>query len=202
MPFKRKPGPPAKDASITEGFNENKKLTAKEKREIKRQRDMVLAAKRKAKELEALKKLKSEVGGQATRVSAADDDVQSAYQMLEDMRWVYQKVGGRKALQKFIKENSKAYELMVKELMKIESAMKQTEIKQSGGMGGSGSQNVFVVLKGLESEEKQLTVVNASNGQGQIDLRSMSNILKPADALEDNAEIPLDDEDQIRPERG
>lgn len=91
---------------------------------------------------------------------------------------------------------------MVKELMKIESAMKQTEIKQSGGMGGSGSQNVFVVLKGLESEEKQLTVVNASNGQGQIDLKSMNSILKPADALEDNAEIPLDDEDQIRPERG
>jgi len=197
----RKPGRKAKDVSITDGFNPEKKLTPQEKRAIKQQKELLAAARKKVKEMKAQK-------------SGSDDDPDDddgknpssendAYQMLEDMRWVYRRVGGREKLRKFIKKNDKAFELMVKELMKIESAMKQAQIKKDGGgPGGSGNQSVFVVLKGLEEEQKVMMVVPGADGQSQIDIRSMASVLKPADALEDNAEIPLDDEETIRPEKG
>lgn len=196
---KKRPGRKAKDAMFTEGFNPNKELTPMERRQLARQKKILSDARKKKREQDLLEKLKQK------QDDSADDDVldnssESDYGMLQDMRWVYQRMGGRKALKKFIRSNDKAYELMVKELMKIESAMKQAEIRKTDP-GGGGNQNVFVVLKGLEEEQRVMSVVTAADGQGQIDLKSMNSVLKPSDAV-DNAEIPLDDEDEIRPEKG
>jgi len=187
----RKPGRKPKDSTITDGFNQEPKLTAAQKRQLALQKKLIAEAKKK-------KRAESEDPDDLID----DDSSESAYQMLMDMRYVYKKVGGRKKLEKFIKKNDKAYELMVKELMKIESSMKQAAIKKSDGPGGDGKQNVFVVLKGLEEEQRAVTIVQAVDGQSQIDMHSMSAILKPADALEDNQEIPLDEDNIIRPERG
>lgn len=195
---KKRPGRKAKDAMFTEGFNPNKELTPMEKRQLARQKKILSDARKKKREQDLLEKLKDKQDDSAD--DPLDDSAESDYGMLQDMRWVYQRMGGRKALKNFIRKNDKAYELMVKELMKIESAMKQAEIRKTDA-GGGGNQNVFVVLKGLEEEQRVMSVVTAADGQGQIDLKSMNSVLKPSDAV-DNAEIPLDDEDEIKPERG
>lgn len=200
---KKRPGRKAKDAVLSEGFNSEKKLTLMEKRQIAQQKKLLADAKKKKREKELLEKLaKKQAAEKEKQLDDADGEGPDglSYQMLQDMRWVYQRMGGRKALKDFVKKNDKAYELMVKELMKIESAMKQAEIRKTDP-GTSSNQNVFVVLKGLEDENRTMGVVTATDGQRQIDLKSLGPVLRPSENV-DTTEIPLDEEDIIRPEKG
>lgn len=74
-------------------------------------------------------------------------DEKSAYEMLQDMRWVYRKVKGRKKLSELIENDDKQFVFMVKELMKIESSLLNTRAKAKDE---PNDKMVFVVLKGLE----------------------------------------------------
>jgi hypothetical protein len=151
MKTNKRPGRVLKDAEIKNGFNQSKiyetdpdteRLLLLEKRRLYRQ------AYRKAKK--------------------AGENIPKSTQLLDDMRWVYRQVGGRRRLEKFIKENPKAFELMVKELMKLESQIKQGELKK-GDTTGDEPQSVLVVLKGLGDERRY--PVNSGGEGPAIDMR-------------------------------
>lgn len=196
----RKPGRKAKDLAITENFNTEKQLTPREERELKQQKKMIAEAKKKAKEKFALVNRLTD-GKEAKAARDMEDFSESDFQMLQDMRAVYKKLGGQKKLLSFIKQNDKAYELMVKELMKLESSMKQAEIRRNDAPGGAGNGNVFVILKGLEDEQKTVTMVMAADGQGQIDMHSLAGVFKPG-VEPGTDDLPPDDENVIDPTKG
>lgn len=188
----KKPGRKAKDQLLTENFNTEKKLTPQERRDLKDKQEIIAQAKKNAR----LAARKKKIGDDADF-----GELDSDFQMLEDMRAVYQKLGGRKKLLTFIKKNDKAYELMVKELMKLESSMKQAEITKNKGGAGQGNGNVFVILKGLEEENKVIAMAMAADGESQIDMKSMNGILNPASEPEPD-DIPPDEDNIIDPSKG
>jgi hypothetical protein len=79
------------------------------------------------------------------------DDAKSAYQMLQDMRWVYRNVRGRKKLKDMVDADDKQFLFMVKELMKIETSLLSAKIRTKEDNTVGGQQTVFVVLKGLDA---------------------------------------------------
>ena len=103
------------------------------------------------------------------------EDEQSAYQMLLDMRYVYKKVDCRKKLKTLIASDDKQFVFMVKELMKIEAQLMSAKIRAKEDLNGGGQQTVFVVLKGLEDMPKVLDVTPEEN----IDQRQIAAALTP-----------------------
>lgn len=104
------------------------------------------------------------------------DNDKSSNQMLQDMRWVYRKIKGRDKLKKLIKDDDRQFVFMVKELMKIESALLTTKIRKEGGDSITTQKAVFVVLKGLE-DEKQITEVLSSS---DVDIKKIQRAINPA----------------------
>lgn len=142
---RKREGRKPKDAVVKDGFNEDK--------------------------LGGLKK--GEIGKLKKKVGFEDDTDDSAYAMLEDMRWVYKKVEGRKKLKKFVEADDKNFVVMVKELMKIETSLLATKIRK-GEEGAGGGQSVFVVLKGLEDA----AVVQGMMDK-DVDLRQIQHAINP-----------------------
>ena len=173
---KMKEGRKRKDAIILDGFNFDK-LGALKKGELKK------AKKQAAKPKEAAKKEAPEAPPAKTPTKdeiqkfmsgiEGDENDRSAYQMLQDMRWVYRKVAGRKKLHNLIREDDKQFVFMVKELMKIEAQLLSAKIRAKEDPAGPQQQTVFVVLKGLE--ETPMKVI----GDSEIDLRQVSAALTP-----------------------
>lgn len=167
MKTNKRPGRVSKDAEVKNGFNQSKiyetdpatkRLLLLEKRRLYRQ---------------AYRKAKKE---KAFGMSGENIPESTSCQLLDDMRWVYKEVGGRRRLEKFIRENPKAFELMVKELMKLESQIMLGELKKGEALDG-GPQNFFVVLKGLEDEKRY--PINMGGEGPAVDMRSVAKILSP-----------------------
>ena len=108
-------------------------------------------------------------------VASETDDIRSANQMLQDMRWVYRKVKGRDKLKNLVKEDDKQFVFMVKELMKIEASLLTAQIRKEG-VDSPGQNGFFVVLKGLENDKNILSVVNDKT----INLKQIENALNPS----------------------
>lgn len=156
-----------KDSTIANGFNTDKLITPS-KQDIK----------------DALASL-------GAPVPSTDAEAQQVLEMLSDMRFVYKKLGGRKKLQKMLKKDDKLYVVMVKELLKIESALMAVQLRKSepGGNGGEGRQNFFVVIKGLEQENRVMKQFGRE-GSPPIDLEHL--ITKTLNPL--NLGDPFEDE--------
>ena len=106
------------------------------------------------------------------------DDEKSAHRMLADMRWVYRKVHGRRKLKELVESDDKQFVSMVKELMKIESALMTANIRKDGDVavgGGTGQQNFFVVLKGLEDDTKMVSAVLDKT----VDMKQITRAMNP-----------------------
>ena len=121
----------------------------------------------------------------AEKIGEAGDsaDEPSAYQMLQDMRYVYRKVKGRKKLAELIEGDDKQFVFMVKELMKIESQLMSAKIRAREDLNGTAQQTVFVVLKGLEDDPRLtqplLDVTPGEGGDEEIDQRQIAAALTP-----------------------
>jgi len=178
-----KEGRKQKDAIILDGFNFDKLLGMK-KGELKEAGKQARKEKKLAKRAQEAAKKEALVETPAETPSKeelekfvagleGEDDEKSAYQMLQDMRWVYRKVAGRKKLHNLMKEDDKQFLFMVKELMKIEAQLLSAQIRSKEDPQGQQQQTVFVVLKGLE--EPPVVVA----GDGAIDLKQVSAALTP-----------------------
>jgi glycerol-3-phosphate cytidylyltransferase-like family protein len=174
-------GKPSKDAPISDNFNRDKQgvLSARElhRAEVARANAAkgraVLAAKWERERLE-----RADPNYVPPVVKGADpelDDGKSPGQMLEDMRYVYRAVKGREKLKKLMRED-KQFVVMVKELMKIESALLSAKIRVKEDTA-SANQMVFVVLKGLEDEGK---IEGMKGGiPGVVDVRQVAGMVNP-----------------------
>jgi hypothetical protein len=184
-----KPGRASKDKSLTEGFNSNKSgnLSQRKLKQITKQAKIAQATLKTQRELDVLKTQLGDAFAETipatkqpnpSKPDAADEnDVKAAYQMLQDMRYVYKKVGGKAKLLKLMEEDDKQFVFMVKELMKIESNLMTAKSKENDN--GSKGQMVFVVLKGLEDEIK----LNTMMGPKDVDIKQITDALNPDGAL-------------------
>jgi len=138
-----KPGQKSKSAVLEDGFNRQKKITPTKK------------------DITAGKKL----------VNDLDKDTgESAYEMLETMRWIFKKVKGRKKLLELVKKDNKQFVAMIRELMKIETSLLSAKIRAEGGEAGPNN-NFFVVLKGLEDEIK--------TEDSALDMKQIGRVMNP-----------------------
>lgn len=143
-----------KDSEITDNFNPDK-ITGEDDREM---------------ELLARQQALAEGG------EVSEEEVAEAYKMLQDMRWVYRMVNGREKLKKLVEGNDRQFVAMVKELLKIESAIMTAKIRSKEERFGEGQKTVLVILKGLE-EEKQYIDVTPTD----VDTRQIAQMLNPED---------------------
>ena len=177
----------SKDAAITDNFNTDKNI-----KPTKDDMDRALAQAETA-ELEA------EIEPHSDREPAIspdeeyilmgeyaeNEDAKSAYAMLEDMRAVYQEVGGRERLMGMVNAGGvggdKQFMALAKDLMKVELSILSATIRKSsltkgvGGEGGGG-QNFFVVLKGLENEK---SLVDQLIGDKTVDISQIKAAINP-----------------------
>jgi hypothetical protein len=146
-----KKGAKSKSAAVTENFNPTK---------IGMDKEDELEARRQA----ALDGV--DLGQEA-------EDVRSAHQMLEDMRWVYRMVNGRDKLKKLVEGDDRQFVGLVRELMKIEAALMAAQIRKEGP-SVQDNRMVFVVLKGLEEEKKYTDIVDKD-----VDLKQIAAVMNP-----------------------
>jgi hypothetical protein len=185
-----------KDAPISEGFNPLKK-GGMSMRELKAAERQALVVKRAlqtektkiettmAKLTEKQASLSEELGERPGKPVVEEpvlkdhdaEDEKSAYQMLSDLRYAYRNskgaggaVGKRRLVE--LMESDPEFKFMVKELMKIESALLAAKIRTKEGPGDT-NQMVFVVLKGLEDEKKF-----EADG-GVLDVKQIARAMNP-----------------------
>ena len=150
----------------------DKKLLEEKLRELAK---IGLAVTEEEKEVERQELEKEAVQETQGKPKGSEDDEQSAYQMLQDMRFVYRKVKGRKKLAELIATDDKQFVFMVKELMKIEAQLMSAKIRAREDLSGTAQQTVFVVLKGLEDVPTILDIT----GESSIDHRQIASALTP-----------------------
>ena len=152
--------------------NEEKLLKQKERSEEKRRQ--------KAEEAERMNAL-TDPAVPAPDVKLSAEDEKSAYQMLQDMRWVYQKVKGRDKLKRLM-DDDKEFKFMVKELLKIEAALLSAKIRAKEDPSVPANQMVFVVLKGLEDEVRVNKAMRGGDDK-TVDMKQIAHALNPEGGL-------------------
>jgi hypothetical protein len=135
-----------KNSKIADGFNKDtgQRFTNKEKKALRRSLpdDEVKKLNKKLAAEEKFQRPEEEVPQEV-------EDKIASYRMLQDMRWVYKKVDGRKKLLELVDADDKQFAFMVKELIKFETA----RMEKDKGNSADSNQNFFVILKGLDDEE-------------------------------------------------
>lgn len=176
-----KEGRKEKDRVIKEGFNQkktnalSKKALAVVRKQAKKDEKDRKTRSDHLKHLRELRKLEQEeeqsiLAEQAIENGAdGEENAKEAYRMLQDMRWAYKKVGGRRKLVELAESGDKEFINIVKELMKIESSLMTARIRSKGEEGGN--QAVYVVLKGLEAPPVPVS--------DTIDLKQIQKALTP-----------------------
>lgn len=183
-----KPGTKAKDSAITDNLNNTRKSspTSADIRaaKLERRRD---DSEREKTERELLRleaevvKRKKRLGivpGNGNGSEDTEEDAKSAYELLKDMRWVYQKTRGRHKLKELVSGDDKQFISIVKELMKIESALLAAKLRREEKDPGNGpaARSFFVVLKGLEDDKRIIDSV--SQQKIGIDLGRVAHLVE------------------------
>ena len=160
-------GKAPKDAAILDNFNPEK-LIQPSANDMERAREVL--------------GLESDPDDYWEDAETQEEAEKRAYAMLEDMRYAYGKAGGRKKLVKMIKKDDKKFASMVKDLMKVETALMTAQIRKEGTdkAGGLGPNNFFVVLKGLDTDAAALGQLSAD---GTVDLAQIHNAFNPESHL-------------------
>jgi HD-GYP domain-containing protein (c-di-GMP phosphodiesterase class II) len=170
-----KPGRKSKDECFIDGFNPMKKGAPGIRELQKKIKDIaaVAAAKKKASEEKAEKNSKKNLEN--------DDELdpvlegKEAYKMMKDMRSVYKSAGGKTKLLGLIKGDDKLLIAMIKELMKYETSLMATEIRNKENNVG-GNTATFVILKGLQTAEDVMVVKE----EGPIDMKQVRDAINPS----------------------
>ena len=111
-----------------------------------------------------------------------DSDAQSAYQMLQNLRYAFKNAigpSGKKGRQRLVElmGTDAEFKFFVKELTKIETSLLSAKIKKEGDENGrGGQQNFFVILKGLEEEKKFVT---AGSDDKTVDIKQITRAINP-----------------------
>lgn len=164
--FMGKPGRKSKDECFINGFNPMKKVP-----DIK---DLQKKIKELAKQAGAEKK--SQKNSEKNIEDELDVVVEGkeAYKMMKDMRNAYNRAGGASKLINLIKKDDKLLIAMIKELMKYETSLMATEIRnKENNIGGNVA--TFVILKGLQTED-DVVIVQKDDA---VDVAQVVNAINP-----------------------
>lgn len=178
----------AKDKVLVNGFNPEKigGLTPAEKKRANAMNALAIAhrnrveRKRVAKEEQIRKDAAIEAAKAAGVYIEPPPEVKEGEellgsQMFQDMRAIYKKLKGRDRLEKWAKDD-KNFLVLAKELMKQESVLLAAKIRKGEGEGpNGGSQNFFVVLKGLEEEKGLVEKFDDKT----VDMKQVKHVLEP-----------------------
>lgn len=189
----RKPGSKPKDSTLT--FNPYKKgtLSGEDERKARMEKSRVEHVLRtQQKEIAKLEgqiaNAKEIAGIPDDDLEASADDTKAAYQMLQDMRYGYKNSvgpGGLKGRRRLLKlmESDQEFKFVVKELLRIEAALKKAEAEGAGRRGQEGNvqQNFFVVLKGLETEKGLMDTFSSKPVNG-LDMKQISHAMNPSES--------------------
>jgi hypothetical protein len=169
-------GRKTKDREITDNFNREKKgnLSPRQFRKVQKQ----AKANNDLPDINQLDNI----------INSSDDDSNFAFQMLRDMREAYKSVNGKEKLMALV-ANDKDFSSMVKELLKVESAILSAKMKEKDNGIGSGSAAVFVIIKGLEDEKRVKEAIKLTDTG--VDLEQVMNALNP------NAEKRVEVEEKV-----
>jgi hypothetical protein len=191
----KKPGIKPKDSPISDNFNVAKKGNLsqaelkKAKREAKLERErqelanleQQQALDRVQKRIDALKGVmegKPVPEPETPEPEDESDDLKSAYRMLKDLRYAFQNSkgkDGKKGRQRLVSmmETDAEFKFMIKELVRIETALLSAKIRTKETTPGDTNNMVFVILKGLEDEKKVMKQIEG------IDMKQIDNALNP-----------------------
>lgn len=119
------------------------------------------------------------------------DDISAVNRMIDDLRYAYRHAVGPNGLKGRLRllelmKNDGEFKGMMKELLRIESALKQAEIRSKadkGGGSGGGNNNFFLIVKGLESEKSIMKMAGLSDDK-TVDLAQISHAISPAEVGE------------------
>lgn len=99
------------------------------------------------------------LGKEPEEEAPEEEDGSFAYQMLSDLRAAYKSGKGKSKLLTLMKDD-KEFKFLIKELLKVETAIMAAKIRRDPGQGGGGDRPaVYVILKGLECEKPLLTAM-------------------------------------------
>lgn len=157
-PVRKKPGTVPKDDGMSIRpdstgtlTREQKRAAASEKARIEREirqkekADAELAATIQ-RHLDKIEEAKRKAG----LTEGEEPEISLTSKMLQDMRWVYSQVDGRQKLLSMVKGDDKQFAFMIKELIRFETAEAERRAGKSASEGGG----FFVVIKGLEDENR------------------------------------------------
>lgn len=165
-PVRRKPGTVPKDDGISIRPDSTGTLTREQKRaaaseKVRIEREIRQKAKAEAEAAAAIARYEEKIAEAKRKAGLADGEepeLSISSKMLSDMRWVYSQVDGRKKLLDMVKGDDKQFAFMIKELIRFETAEAERKAGKSGSEGGG----FFVVIKGLEDENR---LKSAMDGQ-------------------------------------
>lgn len=188
-----KAGNNQKGQKIVDGVNPNKKGALSAARMKKLKQDALLAKQKEAQEI--IDQMNVIAGKdltcptlptetpEITNDPSDSDDTKSAYQMLQDMRWVYRNVKGRDKLKKLMADD-KQFQFLVKELMKIETSLMAAKVRSQGSRDGNVN-GFFVILKGLEDDKAVIEQMAKQRGNSSaIDLAQVDHAMNPEATFE------------------
>lgn len=116
------------------------------------------------------------------------DGADFSFQVLKDLREAYASVDPKKKLKELIKTD-KDFADVVKNLLRVETALLATKMKEKDNGITGGSAAVFVIIKGLEDEKRVDKAIKLTDTG--VDLEQVMNALNP------NAEKKVEVEEKV-----
>jgi hypothetical protein len=93
---------------------------------------------------------------------------------MQDLLWVYNKLGGKKTLLKRAQRDKNVRNQVFQTLLRMETKKQENEGKQRLGKNGKEKRGLLLVMKGLEDDQKGIKI-----GEGKVSRKDVMGIIEP-----------------------
>jgi hypothetical protein len=97
---------------------------------------------------------------------------------MQDLLWVYNKLGGKKTLLKRAQRDKNVRNQVFQTLLRMETKKQENEGRRSLGKNGKEKRGLLLVMKGLEDDQKGIKI-----GEGKISRKDVMGIIEPGSDL-------------------
>jgi hypothetical protein len=103
---------------------------------------------------------------------------QQTNNFMQDLLWVYNKLGGKKTLLKRAQRDKNVRNQVFQTLLRMETKKQENEGRQKLGKNGKEKRGLLLVMKGLEDDHKGIKI-----GEGKISRKDVMGIIEPGSDL-------------------